>query len=602
MATQPQILGTTTPVFAPDGTIAQVPNQSLPDAMAHGGKLAVQIKTPDGALHYIPHDQVGAAQKAGGVINTEQGTPDNPQPKEGFWHSLGSVFGLTSEQLSQKPSMGSAFEAGIPGAGAIHNAVNSAPSLARKAGEESNASFESLKHGDITSFLAHQIGGMGYTGAVVLSPFMGESPAKAGEQFGEGNIKGGLGTTTGILAPAVLDAGVTGVSKVPVGKVVKTVRVIGDPIPGVGQTLDRLARFKDAPAKLREIWAKKAEAETGTTEGTAAGPVPSEAPEIIPPSRRLGKGPTITPYIDASGSVPYTPPPVAATTRAQRLGLLLPEKAGGRIPLGPVEMVAPHNSPIEVPPVKSNPAPQGIGTSTLPRINSGEGVLNQALTSLDNATLLKVARSRGINVTKEAQLKPGAANNSIIKKIIDDFSPDELDEVRNQGIEISRNKPVSVDAEEVTPDAAAEAWRSKVLNTFFPDIKIPKTMQARVENTLQEQLKARFEAARAKAEGEASAVPVDDLQGGHAGNGVTSVEELNRPGVNYVVSRSGQLTYQGKAFAPESTPNGASHVTVLPDGAIRVNAGPKLNASQEGSLRFALKKQPWLTRAAKAGN
>lgn len=257
------------------------------------------------------------------------------------------------------------------------------------------------------------------------------------------------------------------------------------------------------------------------------------------------------------------------------------------------------SGPVEAP--AAQPEPPKSVNADLPRTNSGEGVLNQALTSLDNATLLKVAKSRGLNVTKEAQLKAGAANGPLIKKIIDDFSPEELDDVRDKGIEASRNKPLPVDG--ATPEAAAEAWRSKVLQTFFPDVKVSAAMQTRVAKTLQQQLQARFEAARAAAESKANAVPVDDLQGGHAGNGVTSVEELSRPGINYVVSKSGQLTYQGKAFAPESTPNGASHVTVLPDGSIRVNAGPQLNASQTGALRFALKKQPWLkTMAAKAGD
>ena len=77
-------------------------------------------------------------------------------------------------------------------------------------------------------------------------------------------------------------------------------------------------------------------------------------------------------------------------------------------------------------------------------------------------------------------------------------------------------------------------------------------------------------------------------QGGHAGNTVSSVEELSRPGTNYVVSKSGQLTYHGKSFAPESIPNGATHVTALPDGTLRVNAGPQLSEAQEIALRRAL--------------
>jgi hypothetical protein len=77
-------------------------------------------------------------------------------------------------------------------------------------------------------------------------------------------------------------------------------------------------------------------------------------------------------------------------------------------------------------------------------------------------------------------------------------------------------------------------------------------------------------------------------QGGHAGNGVASVEEINRPGTNYVVSKSGQLTYHGKPFAPESIPEGSTHVTALPDGTLRVNAGPALTEAQELALRQAL--------------
>jgi hypothetical protein len=75
-------------------------------------------------------------------------------------------------------------------------------------------------------------------------------------------------------------------------------------------------------------------------------------------------------------------------------------------------------------------------------------------------------------------------------------------------------------------------------------------------------------------------------QGGHAGGGVTSEEELSRPGKNYIVSKSGQLTYHGKSFAPEETPAGSAHVTVLPDGTFRTNEGT-LTPAMEAKLRVA---------------
>lgn len=63
-----------------------------------------------------------------------------------------------------------------------------------------------------------------------------------------------------------------------------------------------------------------------------------------PMPKALPAGPIFTPPpADTSGSVPYTPPPVANTTRAQRLGLMLPEKASGVIQLGPGEVLPPDS-------------------------------------------------------------------------------------------------------------------------------------------------------------------------------------------------------------------------------------------------------------------
>lgn len=83
--------------------------------------------------------------------------------------------------------------------------------------------------------------------------------------------------------------------------------------------------------------------------------------------------------------------------------------------------------------------------------------------------------------------------------------------------------------------------------------------------------------------------PSEMMQGGHAGGGVASVEELSRPGSNYVVGKQGALTYHGKSFAPESTPIGSAHVTVMPDGNFRVNEG-NLTPTMSNALRMGLTK------------
>jgi hypothetical protein len=109
---------------------------------------------------------------------------------------------------------------------------------------------------------------------------------------------------------------------------------------------------------------------------------------------------------------------------------------------------------------------------------SGEGALNQVLTSLDNKQLLQVARSRGIDVTREAQLKPGVADQRVIKKIIDDFSPDELQDFRDQYLENSR---METQAASLSP----EAQRLQLLQAYFPDVKIPAAATVRYQKQLQ---------------------------------------------------------------------------------------------------------------------
>lgn len=81
----------------------------------------------------------------------------------------------------------------------------------------------------------------------------------------------------------------------------------------------------------------------------------------------------------------------------------------------------------------------------------------------------------------------------------------------------------------------------------------------------------------------------ESLPGGHAGGRVASIEELQRRGKNYVISKDNKVTYHGKSFAPEGTPEGGTHVTVLPDGTFQVNAG-ELTKAQQIALIKATKK------------
>jgi len=75
-------------------------------------------------------------------------------------------------------------------------------------------------------------------------------------------------------------------------------------------------------------------------------------------------------------------------------------------------------------------------------------------------------------------------------------------------------------------------------------------------------------------------------QGGHAGNEVASVEELNRPGRFVKVSKSGQLTDQGKTPDFNLKPGEAGY-QVKPDGTFEIKAGEETPATRLGVQNYA---------------
>jgi len=121
----------------------------------------------------------------------------------------------------------------------------------------------------------------------------------------------------------------------------------------------------------------------------------------------------------------------------------------------------------------------------IPRALSGEEALTKALDAQGNANLLKIARSRGINVTKEAQLKPGVGDKLLIAKIYDDFSPEEIEELRQTFIETQATR---AHMEAATPGiwnkVGPEANKTLSLQTYFPDVKIPAATLRRTQSAI----------------------------------------------------------------------------------------------------------------------
>jgi len=224
-----------------------------------------------------------------------------------------------------------------------------------------------------------------------------------------------------------------------------------------------------------------------------------EAPAAVRQGWSLARGPQTV--VDPAAGLAQGPTyPLAETLQSglDRVNALT-QPVGGEVPMRPSIERVQNLSPV---PAASAPgssaavpaAPEALPTSgaaapagnlELPRTLDGESALRQVLGGQGNANLLKIARSRGIDVAKEAQLKPGVADNLLINKIIDDFSPEELDDFRAKYAETSRFRHNFGDFEQaVGKDAAREAWKTLNLQQYFPDLKLTKASVARTRSTI----------------------------------------------------------------------------------------------------------------------
>ncbi len=165
------------------------------------------------------------------------------------------------------------------------------------------------------------------------------------------------------------------------------------------------------------------------------------------------------------------------------------------LPARPPAVPGTVDAPFQAPPRMEPPASAEVPTpepmaktasgQNIPRALSGEEALTKALDAQGNANLLKIARSRGINVTKEAQLKPGVGDKLLIAKIYDDFSPEEIEELRQTFIETQATR---AHMEAATPGiwnkVGPEANKTLSLQTYFPDVKIPAATLRRTQSAI----------------------------------------------------------------------------------------------------------------------
>lgn len=75
----------TIPVFDPQGTLRDIPQEQLADAVRAGGMPAVKFQAPDKSIRFVPANRTHEAYQAGGQIVPIQ---DQDIKHPGFWNSL----------------------------------------------------------------------------------------------------------------------------------------------------------------------------------------------------------------------------------------------------------------------------------------------------------------------------------------------------------------------------------------------------------------------------------------------------------------------------------------------------------------------------------
>lgn len=178
------------PIFAPDGSIRDIPDDQVQSALSAGGRVAVRMKDPQGTLRYVPQDSVEQAKQAGGTL------ADNPTPHENSIWTAVKEFGKEINPITALTG--------------LRDAVNSPIDSLNAAGENMVKRWKlgagQIKQGDIAGGSANLLYG--------TVPFVGEAVAQRGDQFARGEIAKGVGGSLGIGVNLAAPGAVKG-AKVP---------------------------------------------------------------------------------------------------------------------------------------------------------------------------------------------------------------------------------------------------------------------------------------------------------------------------------------------------------------------------------------------------
>lgn len=339
----------TVPIFAPDGSLGDVPYEQMRAAINAGGKPGVTVKSPDGKLGVIPADRMQDAARAGAtIVPFEQQETQHP----GFWHTLYSDL---SDAVKSAPQLLTQFSSD-PATMARNMKANQDRILAQVGGEEKDnrsgaykaaaavvAPFvnvpgmeESAREGDVGGVMGH----------AAATPTAMALTAGAGEGLEE--VGSAADTPTG----KAVAAGIKAAAKKIVPSAIKRIPYVGNVVGDVAEA----AKTAYSQAKAARIAdAGRAAAETPDLEGVTseqtehAGEVNEEIPAETPAAKAAEPAPK-----------PDTSP--------KKMGELLNQATGGR----PLAKNVPLKDQIKAAVQAQAPLPEGFTRALSKNADTGE--------------------------------------------------------------------------------------------------------------------------------------------------------------------------------------------------------------------------------------
>ncbi len=184
------------PVFAPDGTVRQIPQEQVSAALTNGGQRAALVADPQGVHRYIPESQVNNAVAAGGRLYSP--TADDLMPK---WYGFTPSNVASNVWQGAKGMVTGAYQLGkdlvnnpdwVTGPNSTYEKFVGAPAAAQA--EQASALWQQPGIAPKIQAAGHELAG--------ALPLVGPWAANLGTQAGTGDIGGAAGQAAGTMLGA----------------------------------------------------------------------------------------------------------------------------------------------------------------------------------------------------------------------------------------------------------------------------------------------------------------------------------------------------------------------------------------------------------------